>query len=193
MSIVFAISGGFRSSRSSVVNLTCKLLEGLYLATPYTTRPQIVDRQGDEFVFTSREVFERMIAREEFLEYVNILGNYYGTPLHDLQHARAHGKDLLVAVDDLGVVQVKQKVPHAVSILILPGRPAEDTETLRSLVSSRVPTLLQEMILPSLREVLSTSETPNPDKYDEVIVNDGLESSANKLIKIIRSERLRNP
>lgn len=88
MSIVFAISGAFGSGRSSVVNLTCKLLDGMNLAIPCTTRtPRIVDNRDSEFLFMSREVFEQMIAREEFLEYVSILGNYYGTPGHYLQQA----------------------------------------------------------------------------------------------------------
>ena len=81
MSIVFTISEAFGSGKSSVVNLVCKLLDGLDLAIPYTTRtPHIANNQDRGFVFTSREVFELMIAREEFLEYVSILGNYYGTP-----------------------------------------------------------------------------------------------------------------
>src|ERR1700758_322426 len=110
MSIVFTISGAFGSGRSSVVNLACKLLDGLGLAIPYTTRtPQIVDNGDGEFLFTSREVFEHMIARGEFLEYVSILGNYYGTPRHYLQQARENGKDLIVQVDDRGVAQIKQK------------------------------------------------------------------------------------
>jgi guanylate kinase len=43
--------------------------------------------KDDGFVFTSRDVFERLIASQEFLEYVDIFGNYYGTPRHCLQEA----------------------------------------------------------------------------------------------------------
>jgi guanylate kinase len=193
MSIVFTISGAFGSGRSSVVNLACKLLDGLDLAIPYTTRtPQIVDNGDGEFFFTSREVFEHMIARGEFLEYVSILGNYYGTPRHYLQQARENGKDLIVQVDDRGVAQIKQKIPDAVSILVLPGQYARDTHAFVLATNPRLPFLLREVLLPSFEEVLLPSQMPNPDKYDQVIVNDRLEDSANRVIEVILSERLRH-
>jgi guanylate kinase len=104
MTIVFTISEAFGSGRSSVVNHVCKLLDGLDLATPYTTRtPRIADNRDSEFIYTSREAFELMIAREEFLEYASVLGNYYGTPHHSLQQARENGRELLIKVDESGV------------------------------------------------------------------------------------------
>jgi guanylate kinase len=78
MSIVFTISETFRPGESSVADRVPELLDGLNLAIPYTTRrPRSAEDEG--FVFTSQDVFERMIASEEFLEYVNTFGNYYGT------------------------------------------------------------------------------------------------------------------
>ena len=192
MSIVFTISEAFGSGKSSVVNLVCKLLDGLDLAIPYTTRtPHIANNQDRGFVFTSREVFELMIAREEFLEYVSILGNYYGTPSHYLQQARENGKDLLAQVDDSGAAQIKQKIPDAVSILVLPGPSAQGRHVFGPDANPSMPSLLQEVLRPSLQEVLSQSQMPNPEKYDQVIVNDRLEEAANRLSEIIRSERLR--
>ena len=171
MSIVFAISGAFGSGRSSVVNLACKLVDGLNLAIPYTTRAhKVVDNRDSEFFFTSREVFEQMIAREEFLEYVSIFGNYYGTPRLYLQQSRENGNDLLVQVDDSGVAQIKQKIPDAVSILVLPGQSARDTQAFALATNPRLPSFIQERLLPSLQEVLLPYKMPNPDKYDQVIV-----------------------
>jgi guanylate kinase len=164
MSIVFTISEVFGSGQSSVVNAACKLLDGLDLAIPYTTRPPRIADNG--FVFTSREVFEQMIAREEFLEHVSIFGNYYGTPVRCLRQARENGNDLLVKVDGRGFAQIKQKIPDAVSILVVPGQ------------SSKGPHAFHPKM-------------PNPDEYDHVIVNDRREESTNRLIEIIRSERLR--
>jgi guanylate kinase len=180
MSIVFAISGAFRSGKSSVVNRVCKLLDGLVLAISYTTRTRLtIEEEGSEFFFTSHEVFERLIASEEFLEYESILGNYYGTPRHYLQQARDNGKDLLIEVDDRGVAQIKQKIPDAVSILVVPGEPARETHTFGSVMEPRIQAALLAALVPSF------------DKYDHVIVNNRLEDTANKLIEIIRSERLR--
>lgn len=183
MSIVVTISGGFGSGKSSVVHLACQLLDDLDLAIPYTTRPHMVDKRDSDFFFTSREVFELMIEREEFLEYTSAFGNYYGTPRQSLQQAKEKGKDLLIQVDDRGVAQIKQKVPDAVSILLLPGQFAGDEHIAGSTIDKKVLSRLQAASPPS--------QMPNYDKYDHLIVNDRLEDSANKVIEIIRSERLR--
>ena len=192
MSIVFTISGPYGSGKSSVVNLACKLLGGLNLAIPYTTRtPNLVDSRESEFFFTSHEAFESMIARDVFLEYVSISGNYYGTPRNYLEQARENGQDLVIQVDETGVAQIKQKIPSAVSILVLPEQSARETLAFDIATKAKLPSLLQEVFLPSIQEVLLNHQTSNPDKYDHVIVNDRLEDAANKVIEIIRSERLR--
>ena len=183
MSIVFTILGAYGSDASSVIRLACNLLDGLDLAISYTTRPQMVDERDTEFFFSSHEVFEQMIDREEFLEYVSVFGNYYGTPRHSLQSAREKGKDLLIQVDDHGVAQIKQKIPDAVSILILPGQLLRDKHAVDSTIEKRMLFRLQEASL--------LSQESSYDKYDHVIIDDGLAGSANKLIEIIRSERVR--
>lgn len=184
MTIVFAISGVFGSGKSSVANLACRGIDDLDSAIPYTSRARHAgDSRDNEFFFTSREVFERMIAREEFLEYVSISGNYYGTPRHYLERAQENGRDLLIQVDNCGVAQLKQKISGVVSVLVLPGQLARDTRISGSAIDPRASSLLQEASLPS--------QMPNYDMYDHVIVDDRLEDSASRLIEIIRSERSR--
>src|SRR5258708_14492630 len=192
MSIVFTISGAFGTDRSSVANLVHRLLDGLDLAVTYTTRPQMNDNEGSEFFFTSREVFENMIAREEFLEYVSVLGNYYGTPSHHLRQARENGKDLLIQVDDRGMAQIKEKVADTVSILILPGGLARRKRTLGSATDPKLPSFVREVLLPSLlQEVPFPSQMPNTGDYNHGIVTDRGADAARRVISIIRSERLR--
>lgn len=185
MSTVFTISEASGSTgKSSVVNQVCKLLDGLDLAIPYTARtPRVAENRNCEFVFTSREAFELMIARGEFLEYVSVWSNYYGTPYHSLRQAQENGKDLLVKVDENGAAQIKQKIPDAVSILIMPGQLAQNKGAISSATDP--------MVLHRLQVASSQSRMRNPDVYDHVIVNAPLEDSVNTLIEIIRSERSR--
>ncbi len=141
MNIVFTISEVSGSSgKTSVVNQVCELLDGLDLAIPYTTRtPRIADDRDRDFVFTSREAFELMIARGEFLEHVSVWGNYYGTPCHSLQQAKENGRDLFVKVDQSGVAQIKQKIPEAVSILVTPAQLGQDKDTVGSTIAILAP------------------------------------------------------
>jgi guanylate kinase len=152
-------------------------------------------KEDSEFFFTSCEVFENMIAREEFLEYVRVLGNYYGTPNRCLQQARENGKDLLIQVDDRGTAQIKQKVADAVSILILPGRSARRKRKFASSETNlMLPSFVREVFIPSLHQgVPFPSQEPRRDRYNHVIVSDRVEDSARRLAAIIRSERLRRP
>lgn len=179
MSIVFTICETFSPGESSVAGRVCELLDGLDLATPYTTR-QPRSAEDDGFVFTSQDIFERMIAREEFLEYVHIFGNYYGTPRRCLQEARDNRDDLLIKVDERGATQIKQKLPDAVSILVLHASSGQHEPSPRSYVD--------EALLYRLREA---SQMLNPDKFDHVVTNDRFEENANQVVAIIRSERSR--
>lgn len=182
MSIVFTISDASGPGKPSVLDLVCKEIGGLDLAVPYTTRTRrIDDNRESQFVFTSREAFELMITREEFLEYVSTAGNYYGTPRQSLEQARKHGNDLLIRVDDQGAAQIKQKIPDAVSILVLPGRGSKDA-------AGSTP---EKTLFSRLEKASSPPQMPNYDGYDHVIVNDQLEDSAGKVIEVIRSERSR--
>jgi guanylate kinase len=86
MNIVVAISQGSGPGASSVAERVCELIDGVELAVPFTTRlPRSAEDDG--FVFASQDVFERMIASDEFLEHVEILGHRYGTPRRSLQDA----------------------------------------------------------------------------------------------------------
>jgi guanylate kinase len=181
MTLVFTISETFRPGESSVADRVCELLDGLELAIPYTTRPPR-SADDDGFIFMSREVFERLIASDEFLEFVDVLGNYYGTPRHHLQKARDNGNDLLIKVDEHGTEQIREKLPDAVSILVLYGPPVPHEHTTGSTVD--------EHLLYRLYEASSSRRKLNPDRYDHVIADSRLEKAAEKVTEIIRSERL---
>ena len=176
MSIVFTLSGVLGSGESGVVNLISRLLDDLRLAVCYTTRtPHAVADRASRFYFTSRHEFERMIAGDEFLEYAEIWGNYYGTRRQCVAQARECGKDLLIQIDELGVEQVRQNLPEAVSILVSP-RSAPVTE---SVIDRR------------LRSVAQETSRRSHDWYEHAITSDSPEDAATKVVEIIRAERHR--
>lgn len=192
MSIVFIISEISGDGRYSVVNTVREVLDGLDLAIPYTTRAsRVEEKQNSSFVFTSAGTFELMIAREEFLEHVNIMGNYYGTPYKFLHQAHEKGNDLLVQTDYSGVEQIKTKLADAISILILPAHAARAKKISTSAIIPRSTTLFRELLLPSVKEVLSQRQVPHRDRYDHIIVYDRAEDGVGSLIEIIRKERLK--
>ena len=120
MTIVFIISAPSGSGKSTLVS---RLLAGdpaLMFSISYTTRkPRGAEVDGQSYHFVSREDFEAMLARDEFLEWAEVFGNYYGTHRGILEGAQAGGKDLVLDIDVQGARQLKGKIPEAVSVFIL--------------------------------------------------------------------------
>jgi guanylate kinase len=166
------------------VNELFKMVGHLDFSISYTTRaPRGSEQNGKEYFFVSREEFEAMIAAGEFLEHAEVFGNYYGTARRFLREAEAHCNDLLLDIDVQGAEQIKEEIPDAVSIFILPP----DREKLEWRLRNRG--LDSEAVI---RRRLDTArrEIENYSKYDYILVNNLLEQSADELKDIVLAERL---
>ena len=134
MTTVFIISAPSGSGKSTLVSRLLASVPGLMFSISYTTRtPRGPEVDGQNYHFISREEFEAMIARDEFLEWAEVFGNYYGTHRGILEEARASGKDLVLDIDVQGARQLKGKIPEAVTIFILaPSRADSGTAAARA-------------------------------------------------------------
>jgi len=184
MSTVFIISAPSGSGKSTLVELLRRLVPGLDFSISYTTRePRGSEQNGREYFFVTRDNFEDMISQDEFLEYADVFGNYYGTARRFLREAEERGNDLLLDIDVQGAEQVKKKFPEAVSIFVLPpGR-----EQLEWRLNNRgldSPKVIHRRLDTASREI------ENYDKYDYILVNDLLEQSTDDLRAIVLSERM---
>lgn len=185
MSIVFIVSAPSGSGKSTLVNELFKMVHGLDFSISYTTRPPRGSEQnGKEYFFVLQAEFEAMIAADEFMEYANVFGNYYGTAWRFLREAEKRGHDLLLDIDVQGAAQIKEKLPNAVRIFILPP----DREKLEWRLRNRG--LDPE---PVIRRRLDTArrEIENYSKYDYILVNNLLEQSADELKAVVRAEQIK--
>lgn len=184
---VFIISAPSGSGKTTLTNRLLSLVPGLQFSISYTTRePRGSEENEREYFFVSREQFEKMLAGGEFLEHACVFGNYYGTARRFLEQATRQGKDLLLDIDVQGAQQVKQKMPEAVSIFILPPSRSELELRLRSRSQAENVTS-QEVIRRRLEEAAREIEKyPN---YDYILVNDRLDESIDQLKAIVLSER----
>ncbi|HKS75291.1 MAG TPA: guanylate kinase [Terriglobales bacterium] len=185
MTNVFIISAPSGSGKSTLVNEVLSQMTGLEFSVSYTTRaPRGSEKSGCEYYFVSRQEFERMIDANEFLEYANVFGNYYGTAKSFLRNATGKGEDLLLDIDVQGAEQIKKKLPEAVSIFILPPNRKELESRLRHR------SLDSEQVI-ERRLAKARSEIENYEKYDYILVNDRLEDSVELLKSILLAVRLR--
>src|SRR5882672_12797493 len=183
MSIVYIVSAPSGSGKSTLVSELFKVATRLDFSISYTTRPPRGSEQnGKEYFFVTKDQFEAMIEANEFLEYANVFGNYYGTAKRFLREAEARGNDLLLDIDVQGAQQVKQGIPDAVSIFILPP----DRETLEWRLRSRG--LDSEAVI---RRRLDNArrEIENYSKYGYILINEKLERATDELKAVVLAER----
>lgn len=185
MSIVFIISAPSGSGKSTLVSGLLKAVPDLSFSISYTTRaPRGNERPGESYYYIDREEFEQRVARDEFLEYAEVFGNYYGTHRSTLDEARAKGRDLVLDIDVQGARQLKGRIPEAVSIFIL--APSREVLEQRLRARSEDPeAVIQRRLLEAAEEIR------NYTAYDYVVVNHEVEDSVCELASVVRAERVR--
>ncbi len=185
MSIVFIISAPSGSGKSTLVHRLLRQDPGLRFSISYTTRaPRGQEVPDEAYHFLTRDEFEAALRRDEFLEYAEVFGNYYGTHRGELEKAEAEGRDLLLDIDVQGARQLKSKVPDAVTIFVLAPSRAELEKRLRARSEDS-----EEVIARRLEG--AAAEIRNYGAYDYVVVNRDIERSVDALASIVKAERIR--
>jgi guanylate kinase len=185
MTTVFIISAPSGSGKSTLVSRLMQCIPDLRFSVSYTTRqPRGQERDGHEYHFISRSEFEDRLQKDEFLESAEVFGNYYGTHRNELDKAAAAGCDLVLDIDVQGARQLKGRIPHAVSIFILPPSRQVLEERLRSRSQDAEPVIGRR-----LEE--AAAEIRNYSQYDYVLVNREVQASSDNLAAIVRSVRSR--
>jgi guanylate kinase len=146
----------------------------------------VYDAGATEYHFTTREEFERMIAEGDFLEWAEVFGNYYGTAVSALAHAKDAGKDLLLDIDVQGAMQVMKKMPDAVSIFVLPPSPEVLEMRLRN--RSEAEHVTSEKVIQS-RLAEARTELKRMWDYKYALVNDVLDQAVAEMRAIVLCER----
>ena len=185
--ILFIISAPSGSGKSTLVSQLRTLVEELDFSISYTTRaPRGSEEDGREYHFTSREEFERMVAAGDFLEWAEVFGNYYGTAVSALQHAKDAGKDLLLDIDVQGALQVMKRLPKAISIFILP--PSPDVLEMRLRNRSEAEHMTSETVI-ERRLSQAQNELKQVWDYKYALVNDVLDQAVMEMRAIVLFER----
>ena len=185
MSTVFIISAPSGSGKSTLVRRLLATIRDLRFSISCTTRPpRGAERPGEDYHFISRDEFDEMRLRGEFLEHAEVFGNWYGTHQNELEEARLEGKDLLLDIDVQGAGQLKRKIPDAVTIFVLaPSR--EELEQRLRLRSEDSEAVIQRRLRGAAEEIQQYR------LYDYVLVNRDVDKSVDILASIVKAERVR--
>lgn len=175
---LFVISGASGVGKGTVLGIMMKKRGDLSFSVSATTRPpRPGEIDGVHYYFVTKERFEEMIARGEFLEYDAHAKNYYGTPRAQAEEKQARGP-VLLDIEPNGAKQVKQSVPDAVLIFIMPPSMQELERRLRGRGDTP-----EEQI--QLRMERAVWEMEQQSWYDYVVTNDDPERCAEEILTII--------
>lgn len=189
--LLVVVSGPSGVGKSTVVRRLLKLDKNIKLSTSATTRPpRPGEGHGEHYFFITQAEFDKKVKRSEFLEWAKVHNHYYGTPLIALKGDLASGKTVVCEVDVQGAAAVKHFVESgkltaaAVFIFLIP--PSVDILAFRLKKRKTEDT---EVVNYRLRAAIA--ELQVMEKYDYIVVNDKVESAAEKIKAIINVERER--
>jgi guanylate kinase len=183
--LVFVISAPSGTGKTTLVKEVIQQLPGLQFSVSFTTRlPRPNEREGEDYHFVSHAVFQRMVEKNEFLEWAEVLGNRYGTPRPDLKKLELEGIDLILDVDTQGAKKAMKEIDQPILIYLLPP----SLKVLRERLLNRGVDSL-EMV--KFRLSNARKDIEEAYWYHYVIVNDRIGEAVEKLKSIIISERCR--
>lgn len=149
-------------------------------STSMTTRlPRKNEVDGVDYIFTTRDNFERAIEQGELLEWAEFVGNYYGTPLSQIEKLQNEGRNVLLEIEVQGATQVREKCPDAVSIFIIPPSMEELENRIRGRRSEP-----EEIVQQRLAKAEKEMKMVNTYKY--IVCNDDPQLAADLISSIIK-------
>lgn len=179
---LFVLSGSSGVGKGTVISGFLKRNPHFGLSVSCTTRqmrPGEVD--GVNYFYISREEFESSIKKGDFLEWTEFAQNLYGTKREFVENALCNGKDIILEIETIGALKVKEQMPDAVLIFIAPPSIEELEHRLRNRHTED-----EAAIQKRLSQV--RAEIERSKKYDYTIINDDLETAILSLEQIIQKE-----
>jgi guanylate kinase len=172
---LFVIAAPSGAGKTSLMRALMEKRPSVEFSVSCTTRaPRAHEQDGRDYHFISRDEFERLIAAGEFIEHADVFGNFYGTRRSVVAAALAEGRDLILEIDWQGARQVREHLPEAVHVFILPPSRAELEKRLRKRATDS-----PEAIARRLAE--SVIEMSHWREFDYIVVNRDFDQSLAEL------------
>ena len=183
--ILIVVSGFSGAGKGTIMKALLERYDNYALSISATTRnPRPGEEEGKAYFFKTTEEFEKMIAKDDLIEYAMYVGNYYGTPKAYVEEQLRAGKDVILEIEIQGALKVKEKFPNTLLLFVTPP----SAEELRKLLEGRG-TETQEVIDGRMKRAIE--EADYMDQYDYLVVNDELDVCVEEMHHLIQGEHER--
>lgn len=185
--ILIVVSGFSGAGKGTIMRALLDKYEETYaLSVSATTRdPRPGEVEGREYFFRTVEEFEKMIAKEDLIEYAKYVDNYYGTPRTYVEEQLERGRDVILEIEIQGALKVKEKFPETLLLFVTPPSAVE----LKRRLEGRG-TETPEVIASRMKR--AREEAEYMDRYDYLIINDDLNECVEEMHQIIQGEHRRS-
>lgn len=180
--ILTVVSGFSGAGKGTIMKRLMEKYDNYALSVSATTRaPRPGEEEGREYFFRTVEEFEKMIAKEQLIEYAKYVDNYYGTPRAYVEEQLEAGKDVILEIEIQGALKVKEKFPETLLLFVTPpsARELKDRLVKRGTES-------MEVILSRMER--AREEAKGMYRYDYLVINDVLEDCVDEVHRIIQGE-----
>jgi len=179
---LFIFSAASGTGKTSLAKVLVEQMPDVAFSVSHTTRaPRPGEQHGVHYYFVSQKEFDEMVAAGRFLEHARVFDNSYGTSRGAIENLLRQGRNIILDIDWQGARAVKEQMPEAVGIFILPPTRAALQQRLSSRGQDSPETIARRM-----REAVS--EMSHYKEFDQVVVNDDFDAALGDLKAIIRGE-----
>ena len=184
--ILFVLSSPSGAGKTSIARYILDKDKNIKLSVSLTTRKKRKnEKAGIDYDFISKDVFEKKIKNNFFLEWATVFGNYYGTSREKVQKTLQDGNDVLFDIDWQGTQQLSDnKDFDLVTIFILPPS--------KTVLEKRLNNRAQDSKIEVIKRMSQASdEISHYMEYNYIVINNNLEEASNQVLSILKAERLK--
>lgn len=183
--LLLVVSGPSGAGKGTVCKKVIEDNNNIIISVSATTRkPRVGEVEGVSYFYKTKEEFEDMIKNGQLLEHARVYDNYYGTPKQAIYDQLENGTDVILEIEMQGAMQIRKKYPQAVFIFILPPSLTE----LKNRIVNRGTETVEQI---EKRMSSAYSEIELIKDYDYYVFNESITYSAEQIMNIVNSERLK--
>lgn len=182
---VIVVSGPSGVGKSTICHRLCVGLPAEFSVSVTTRKPRPGEQHERDYRYVTPEQFAQLRDNGDLLEWAEVYGHSYGTPLRAVQEAVGEGRAIILEIDIKGCMQVRQKMPEAIAFFILPPNSEEQARRILSR-NTDAKEVIEQRLAKADGEIRFANES---GCYDYFVVNDHINESVERIKELIAAKK----